>query len=64
MSDEKILRSMAAIRQALGGIGKDRFYQLVAEGLPVRKAGKSYEAHADNLDAWWRERTQGGAARD
>lgn len=63
MGEEKILRSMAVIRRALGGIGKDRFYQLVAEGLPVRKQGKIYEAHKDNLDAWWRAYTQSGSAR-
>lgn len=39
------------------GIGKARFYELVAAGLPVRKKGgasKVWAGHADEIDEYFR----------
>jgi len=35
-------------------IGKDAFYALIDDGMPVRKRGKRWVAHVDVLDAWFR----------
>lgn len=38
-------------------VGKSRFYELVAAGLPVQKKGgktKVWTAHADQIDEWFK----------
>lgn len=35
------------------GIGKDKFYSFLKDGLPVKKAGGSWIGHKDELNAWF-----------
>ena len=37
---------------------KELFYKFLAEGMPVGIFNKRYYAHTDNIDEWFRARTQ------
>jgi hypothetical protein len=53
MSDSKILESRDNICTFLK-IGKAIFYQLLAQGLPVKKIGRAWYGHRDVLEKWFR----------
>lgn len=59
--DSKTLTSRGRICAHLE-IGKSTFYALVEAGLPVRRFGRRWMAHAEVLDRWLAEFTARGGS--
>jgi len=54
MSVSKVVVTRERICEALG-IGKNAFYDLVKEGLPVKKRGHRWSGHMDDIENFFRE---------
>lgn len=57
MTDSRVLFGAKAICAHLG-VGKNVFYQLVGEGMPVCRGAGGWQAHADILDEYFRSRIE------
>lgn len=63
MENSKILIGRHKICEYLQ-IKKDTFYELMKDGLPVSRAGKSLISHKDILDEYFRQKASTSPSSD
>jgi len=56
------LRGEEPIREHLGGVSRQTFLGLVADGMPVWREGRRWTGYRPEIDAWFRAR--GARARE
>lgn len=56
----KVLKGLDQIRNYINPdnqIGRETVLEFISRGMPVRIIGSVYYAHADNIDAWFKQYT-------